>query len=714
MTQITDLTLYDHTKTYNSSTGIVDETFVFVFTTPSDLDSANVSGYKLFQTENNVYNPYEVVYQNKHSNLTTSGGYTYISYTNSDSTDFGKNSYFKVKKVDFDTNESSDSNVIEVESFCTTVTSISSVYEPDRITVTWDAITNTSTGQTSTGVNNIFQDYTLVRAELEGHTKSTPDTIVSEVTPTENQLTVTLDQARTGLFRIEYDSWVWEKAVFDSSSFTITNSDLTSFSSTELKYEDVAPTLVYVFHSNNFVTIADTTDTEAIDTSFSATGKRYIYAVVTNGITLSNTSFISYAIVHAVAPLETKPFLLKFDIQDSTLLNGTYWRRLKDAIVDKNYYNKDYYAIPYTENDFTISGYAYLAYSSVDIYLNGRFDRTLTTTSTGFFNLTYTPLKGKNTLHFRLRIDNQVSSTTKITLYTYNIYTHFHVMGQELDTLDEEIENVDDDFFIDTVRNSLIYDNFGSLVGLKKQSVESYSQYRSLVKALTNAQLSYGYRSAIYDICDAFSDYSDKYEVYEHDSHLNTYKPDININTSSGYLPRANYYYGITAETSTGGQTSYTEINFDKRWWPINTSSGVIALTWDKVADASYYNIYRKKEGEDYQFLIKTSYNIFCDTGIIESQAIEPPTYNFTRINTPTSLKEIDTDMMLDTYFMLSSKTGVTIMFYTDVSPFPTYVINRMYKYLRIACNLLRLRLIICHDDYLITKDYSGQVNYGD
>ena len=718
---ISDFTKVSQEKLFVNDTPTERITFSFTvpFIADPDEPSTNyVSGFQLFRNS-------EIVYETLLSSLTVESGVATLVYDFSDLP--SQNIDFQIREVDYDVTYGTLSNVVSIESFPDGVTQCNTFYYKDFVRIRWTGIDTTS--------NPLFQKYSLLRGELIQNAVGATTSIVDSIDAEEDQVEVTLKTAKTGYVKIVYQEHEWVKFLSADTTFTLTNSDLESFSDLELRYQDIEKTKFYVYFTETLSTVVSElpltieTSTGSVvqytydDTSTLEDDTRYVYAITTSGVTSTNELLQT---ADDIFITDASPKILHWSLQSDTYLSSDKWRNMKKVIVDGNIYDKGYWAIPYREKTedadaaYVLDGWNPIAEDYVDVYVNGHFKETVLTTSTGFFSFNFDPRQLENTIKLQISTPGRPADVNKYTINAYNLLTHFNALGAQVDELEEENDRVDNDFFIDTATDTDTLDsNFGELINVKySPDIDGdIDTYREVLKGLLEAHNEFGLLSSTQIVLDTFSQYFDTATIYEKDSHLSTYTPGISPIIDVPLLERENYYYGITAVTESGGETSPLILNYDKRWWPFFEKAG-IGFSWSRVEDAQYYRIYRGTSEDDLEFLISTStgdahYTQFLDTGsLLTSTGINPPTFNFTEIDTVAEAEEILFPCRFDNYWLRRTTTGVTVVITTSEEEFPELILNRLYNFLSLSVVPLRLRLIVAHETYIIYKDGATAIQY--
>ena len=725
MALITDFSKISQQRIFEEN--LYTERFVFKFTipyiqNPNDIFSSenHLSGFQLLREG-------VVVDQQLLSSVTTSTGLLsstgYLTYDASDMP--GEVLDFQIRSVDLDATIYILSNLIIVETFPDAVAEITTNYQTSgEVTISWEPVTTSPQ----------LQYYTLVRSRATQFKIS--DTFIESIDLTSGNLIITFSEAITTYIRVVYQKYSWSFFAINTATVILTNDDLEAFSNTDLNYLQIGKTGVEIYYPEFFEdikTISTSTGLDVIETSTGITTStglhhttdlppaieeaRYIYGIRTEGLTVSESNYIALDDVHIQ---HRNPELLPWQIQSDSTISNQKWENIKKVLVDSNYYNKNYYAIPYKEldsdnNGFTFDGFVNAGNESIEVYINGRLRETILSTSTGYFSFNFQGRLNKNTVRLTTNTVNQSRKSTEYAIYMYRIYSHFSVLANETKRIEDDLDTVHDNFFIDTCDADNIEPNFASQIGLKFSSSidETLEEFRNVTKWILSAHLEFGLRSSFEKLMNAFTNYYTTYTFFEKDSNLHSIAPAYAKIASDPHTFRGNYAYGVSALTSTNGETAVSTITTDKRWWPFFFKNG-ISMKWDAVIGAEKYAIYRGTSESTLRRIITTSGGLtsFLDngtllssTGVLTSIGEAPYTFNFTNTANPSNFQETKVSVNLDNFFPVRRRTSVTLAITTEIDPFPDLILNRIYSYASFAIAPLKLRVVIGSDKYIILKE---------
>jgi len=450
---------------------------------------------------------------------------------------------------------------------------------------------------------------------------------------------------------------------------------------------------IYV-ESSSDTFVGSTTSTGLVDTSF-VKGYHSIYKLQSVTSTGLGSEFSKFP-VYLVDVSNTLPYL-RSPVNSSTgLLSNIYWEQIKNTLIDKNYYDKSLYAIPYSATEtFNFKGFLGVSRCLVDIFINDIYGFTISTGIYGEYDINYKFEKGQTDLRIQARDRENIAfsrTTGTYSIRTIYIYTWYSVLGNQYAQIVDELGYLRTDNSLSTVRYSSYTDRYKPLIELSKYAEEDSTEFLTLAANIFKMFEYVSYDESVNILLDSIqteADYFDHYDVFYRNSLYRTIKTGWNfvtISTSTG-LDRGNYYYGITSLTSTGEETGVEVIRVDDRWWPLS-STGFVRMNviqWSQVNGIPYYNIYRGVSEDSLEYVTTLSGLFFIDAGVLTPNPLKvPPVHNFTDYEAPTELS-IYLDTRLAPYEMLlKNKTWVQIVIYAeDDNDIPEFQLERIVFYLK-------------------------------
>jgi hypothetical protein len=363
--------------------------------------------------------------------------------------------------------------------------------------------------------------------------------------------------------------------------------------------------------------------------------KYYIYKVYPMTTDGKDGFPVAYP-VKTLSMLNAYPYLRSPANSDNEYIAQSYWSLMKNALVDKNYYKKDKFDIPYFHVKTTnLKGYLGLSRCKVDIYINDSINTTIETDDYGEFSLNYKLPKGTTKIQIHCRDKNNIDFSRKAApklINTLNVYSNFAVFGTEYQKVDDEQALMKTDVNIYTARYSTFVDKYNPFVELYKNIIETDDDFMDLAATVFNAYEYAGYEKGLTDIMDKFKELVPEigdYEIHYKYSLYDTIRTRKSFPTVQPLLERGYYYYGVTAATYEGSETAVQVIRIDNRWWPFNYK-GYNVLMWDATYGADFYKIYRGTSEDNLGLLQVVSNNIFIDNGsLTPDYDIVYPLYNY-------------------------------------------------------------------------------------
>ena len=611
----------------------------------------------------------------------------YFSYT-IPSTDNGKTLYFKMHAISPYQEKSDFTDVFVFNNYCTPVTNVQSYYDNFNVGISWDAIDTSNNLNanlkdyvitregvvnvtdmvyssdmsyfsspdlllgnyvwvidnfnrsywcglvTSTGFFNLSQTNTIQQSSKYTGTVLAilSDTLI-QISPPLN-----VDFSTKAACLIDGSSYVLSSSVVTmetqldiSSTSALVAGQTITLTESVVKINDVSnltttlnPLNLLVYMGNNSpIQIGNVTTNSYIDDSFDK-DTLYIYKVYSRNIdgTLGTAQTTP---VYTISLLEVIPYLRHPNNSNMDIINQIYWKNIKNALVDDNYYLMNRFDLPYLDNTpLHLKGFLGVAECNLDIFINDIYNSTILTDSYGEFDFYYTYSRGQTTVKFQARdsknIDFSMWSTTN-TINTLNAYTALSIFSGSLIDYLTELSAIRTDNNIDKVRYSTYIDEFAPLTNFYKDGSETDESFLALATTVFDAYYYAGYYQGVKSVLDAFVKQIPEFDHYEIYDRYSLYQTDI---TGRFFVPqvahtnlqRTNYYYGVSSVRNTGEESTVSSVRVDNRWWPFNYK-GYNAFMWDEVATADYYKIYRGVSLDTLQLLSTTKDNIFIDNGDI-------------------------------------------------------------------------------------------------
>jgi hypothetical protein len=102
-----------------------------------------------------------------------------------------------------------------------------------------------------------------------------------------------------------------------------------------------------------------------------------------------------------------------------------------------------------------------------------------------------------------------------------NYYKMLRAIALELADAKIEVDKLNDDLYLDTVRGPAIYNNFGTLINLNKKADWDYEKYRRLVKGVTKSLINGPTTESVVDAVKLFTNFDvNIYELYKNYIHI--------------------------------------------------------------------------------------------------------------------------------------------------------------------------------------------------
>jgi hypothetical protein len=650
--------------------------------------SGNIGGYYLYasstgfsyihiSTRIDALHP-QTEYDNTYDDI---AGYTYYEYTTPSTYYDGKLLYFGIVAISESRELSVMSSIETVYTYPSKPSNLFVVYDGITTDLTWDELDFTE-NRNSTFLNyNIYRDLAVV---LNG---STYDSDYGKMYN---------DSFTVGKYIWIFDIFKrvqWFGAVTTEGEFPIdATTKLTGYSDNSESYTIVLDNLK-VFEEYDSPTLLGTSSTGYYNDSTIEFNKYYIYHIKSVALDSRISNPVKFK-CYTIDTTESYPYLRSVENSSTGLLQNPYWRKLKNVLIDANYYDKTAFALPYSANTtYNLKGYLGVSNCKLDVFINGIINYTTSTGQYGEFNINYAFHKGTTEVTLQARDQNNIKFSMKSSphrIRTYNIYTWFSMLGQQYSEMDTEILAQISDVSIDLCRYSYFEDKFSPFVELYKQGDEDDTKFINIASEVFKAYEYVAFGKSLTMALDAFQanvDEFDHYEIYYHNSLYGsgTEKIGLNFICTAPSLPRDNYYYGVSCATSTGEETSVSILRADRRWWP-ETYDGYNILMWDYMPTAEFYNIYRGSTSTGLCYLGSTFGNTYVD-GNYNTLDIgrTPILWNFTDMDEPANF-EFYRDNFLLRFFERRKKINkfIIILYALGTSEIPEIQITRirqiMYK----------------------------------
>lgn len=695
MNPITNLAV--NTVTLVNSATVID----FTFNKPAGI----VGGYYLYYSSTGITYSFlsakADVSHYKEEDISTYDDYygkTHYSVTFSDIAYEGKVFYFYIQAVSTLLVASTSSGLISVQTFPSVPADMFCLYDGYEVDITWTDIDKTS------GRNSSFTEYSIY---------TTPLTQIYGTTLT----TTTL---YNDSFIVGKAVWVidlFKRSQWFGTVTTIGEIDLSLIKRTE--YSDVSTSLnidnfsIYI-ESDTEDFVGTSTSTGYVDINF-ISGTCYLYKLKTDTSGGRSSEYIKFPIFPLRVDM-SYPYLRTVSNSSTGLLNNPYWETMKTVLIDKAYYDKSLYAIPYSSTEtFNFKGYLGVSRCVVDIFLNNYYAFSTSTGQYGEFTFNYQFSKGNIDLQMQARDKLNKDFSRKsgtVSIRTFNIYTWFSALGNQYKQILDELALQAQDVSISLARYSSYVDRYQPLIDLFKVGAEDSTKFSTLAYEIFRMFEFVAYDEALYILLDALQetdDNFDHYEIYFNNRLFKTAQTGLTFtprykdrfdSTSTG-LTRGNYFYGVTCLTSTGEETGASIIQADNRVWPL-TYKGYNVIRWTPVPDITNYKIYRGVSSTGPFYYMNTiPNNVFVDNGkLVPDISKEPPIYDFTDYTYPS-----DTYLYIDTHYnkyemFKKIPNWINIVIYANGSTdIKDYNIDRIIYYCKkIIAPELRYSIIYAND----------------
>jgi len=634
--------------------------FTFSFTKPT----GDIGGYYLFMSSTGI------TYINVKTRIDASqpqveedrtydiGSVSYFEYTTDSEYYDGKMLYFKIQALSAARELSVFSPVEIGYSYPSLPLNLFVQYNGIEAILTWDEI------PFSDNKNSTFTNYNLYRdlaIPVNGTTYDSDTNKLSNSNFTAGSIIWVIDSFKKSQ---------WFGTIATAGEFDLTSTGLVGYSDTSSTYVISMDNLKIYIDYKNPALIGVSSTGSYIDTAF-IFDRYYIYSVCSAGLGIRISASTPY-MCNTVDVTNAYPYLRSIENSTTTILNDPYWKRLKAVLTDKNFYDKTPFAIPYSNNvTYNLKGYLGVSNCKFDVFVNDIYSYTTSTGIYGEFDINYKFPKGSITMVFQARDRYNIKFSRKSAPYsirTLNLYTWYSaVLGSQYKQVDAEVGSVMTDVSIETCRYSYFEDRFSPFVGLYKEGDESETKFTSLASINFKAFEYASYDKSLQMMFDSFQENIpeiDHYEIHYNMDLFDTQKTSYTFTATSTGLGRGNYWYGISACTRDGEETSVATLRIDRRWWPapyVNEN----AIMWDYVYGADFYRIYRGTSEANLYFLTSTGMNVVVDINkAIPNPEITPVLYNFTDILEPTNVKLYDTCGVNNLFLRLKKTSSLIILLF--------------------------------------------------
>lgn len=718
-------------KNFGLSTQILTNninTFSFEFDMYDDI-TVNIGGYELWASFDTPEN-FEVVYtiadsrtsQNPKTVDSTITGKTYFDFQGENTVEgkefAGRKIYFYLVAISTLWNRALPSNMIEVYGIPTEVQNVKGVFNNYNVALSWEK-PKTNNVDITKGLNSTVSSYQISRLKVQ------PLQSIS----INNDTKV-----------ITHNSFILDSLVYvhDTKYKTSWFSKVTTAGQYELSVDNIYND-IYEKNENYNAYLENLLVYVALpNITYSTLSIQQTYNYIDSSLEFGNTFFYQFQSIDSrgqksaseFIPITTTklaerlPILYSIANTNNSLLSQYYWRAIKEVLIDKNYYDKSYFAIPQCKGEYNFQGYIGISNAIVDIFINDILTKQIITKDSGLFEFSVPLAKGVSYLQLQIRDHKNIDfskKTNNIKINTVSIYSFFATLGKEYNDIWTTILERKRDISLTNSNFDAFQDKIQSLYDIQKYAGEPEDAFRTVGQALYKAYNYSGYQEALNVVLESFKNVItdlDHYEVYMNNSLYDTKLTGKSfvITTSTG-LSRANYYYGITAVNDLGEESGPTILRVDCRWWPVTSTgsaiqaydySGFNALTWSESKGINRYNVYRyigRKDSiqpSDLDYLVTIPNNIFVDCGSITPNTTKkPPTLTFTYFNPPKTVKLIHNTKVASNLQMDRKSNWIVIVLYgKDATIIPEY---QSYRLLNVLNDIIPpetgFTAIYCNDE---------------
>jgi hypothetical protein len=580
--------------------------------------------------------------------------------------------------------------------------------KPENIHVTYDGYINSITWDelsTSTGLNSTLETYNVYSKTLTRiNSWNFDDSVISS------------DNITSGMFIYVVDifkRYSWYGTVNSDDTFTLSSDTIIELASgTDSEYTVIKDNLNVFISSGDPELIGTSTGNSYDDATFTK-NLYYAYGVSSLGLGGLESDVVFYPII-TKSVSEAYPYLRSVSNASNDILKETHWKKLKNVLVDKNYYDKRSYAIPYSKNEaYELSGYLGISECNLDIFVNGVYSSTVVTGNYGEFSFSYLFPRGLTTIKLQARdkYNIEFSKTSAIMeIRALNLYTWFYILGKQYSAITNEVALIKLDAKIENSRYATFVDAYQPFIGFSKYGNEDSTTFLNIAKACYQSFKYATYDYSLSSVLDAFCiniSEMNKYEIYyNNELYQSPFTGEI-FSCSNPSLPRDIYYYKVSSCLYTGEETPGTLLELDRRWWP-DGYEGYNVLYWDAVEEVECYKIYRSSTSTgivNFGLLATIPGNIFVDTGeLFPDFEINPISVNFTSLATPTEIKHETKINISDLSMLKKRKSFLTIIVYAEkTNSIPAYQLDRIiYMCKKLIAPEIKYEIIYAEDDSVV------------
>lgn len=687
-----------------SSVELVDNQtkIVCTFTKPV----GNIGGYHLYMSSTGIiYTKVKTRIdasrpQTSYDTTYDVSGTTYFEYTLPDDSTDGKLLYFKLQSISTTRELSIFSDVETTYTYPSKPEDLFILYDGIGVYLSWDEL-DFSDDKNATFLN--YNIYRSIALPIEGVSSYDDETSI-----------ISNDNFEVGNIVLVTDIFKrsrWFGEVTTVGKFDLTTTKISGYSDNSSSYSINIDNLK-IYTTEPPSTLIGVSDVGSFQDTTFGFNHNYVYSVKSIALGIRESSSAYYHCI-STDTTESYPYLRPVENSSTGLLNNPYWRTLKNVLIDKSYYDKTAFAIPYAVNtSFNLKGFLGVSECKLDIFINDIYSYTTSTGQYGEFNIDFVFPKGTTTMSFQARDKHNIKFSRKSAPYsirTLNIYTWFSsVLGTQYSLMETELNNqVTLDASIEDCRYSYFEDRYSPFIGLYKNGDEDEQKFRNIAAEVFKAFEYSSYDKSLRMVLDSFNENAiefDHYDIYYNESLYETKKTMYSFVATSSGLTRGNYWYGVSACKNTGEETAVTKLRVDRRWWPTGYMR-MNTLMWDFSEDADCYKIYRGTTESDLYFLTSSGINVFIDVDQYEENLdIEALDYNLTDLIEPANLYLYDKNGVNKLFLKLKKPNSLAIILYgVENNELTEYDITRIMDLLeKLIPPELKYRVIFANNSKVI------------
>jgi hypothetical protein len=174
---------------------------------------------------------------------------------------------------------------------------------------------------------------------------------------------------------------------------------------------------------------------------------------------------------------------------------------MKKSLADKNYYNKEYWTVPYSQTEkYSFIGHVGVAFLSVDVYVDGVFNRTLETNAYGEFEFLYAVELHPTQLHFQARTKDSLyftGASAPLQVQGNIIYSWFAAISTQMNSLRTQQQQLRSYIGIDTCPTEELNRIYSPYVGFERFADELSDSFRMFVKSAFQIYNGIGYEDGL-------------------------------------------------------------------------------------------------------------------------------------------------------------------------------------------------------------------------